>query len=88
MNSRDIRTHILTFVGRTRPAAGLNSQLVSDDFDLRRDGAIDSLGFVRLIAELEGRSGKTIDLSDLDPEKLTVLGALASHIASQLGEAR
>ena len=87
MTTHDIKTEILAFVGRTTPAAARASQMVSDDFDLRRDGAIDSLGFLRLISEIEGRTGRTIDLADLDPENLTVLGALASHIARQLGEA-
>jgi acyl carrier protein len=88
MTSHDIKAHILTFVGRTRSIDGNATQIVSDDFDLRRDGAIDSLGFIRLIADLEGRTGRSIDLAELDPEKLTVLGALVSHIAGQLGEAR
>jgi len=54
---------------------------LGDDLDLRRDGLVDSLGFVQLLTALETRLGHPIDLSDLDPDQLTKVGALARHIA-------
>jgi len=54
---------------------------LEDDFDLRGAGLIDSLGFVRLISELEGRLGFQIDLADLNPVDLTKVGPLCRHIA-------
>ena len=77
MNSREeIRAHILAFVSESRD--------VSDDFDLRLNGAIDSLRFIQLMADLETRAGKVIDLADLDAERLTNLGVLSGHIAAQV----
>ena len=54
---------------------------LGDDLDLRRDGLVDSLGFVQLLTALETRLGHPIDLSDLDPDQLTKVGPLARHIA-------
>lgn len=77
---RDIREFILSFVQE----AGIPIAHARDDFDLRLDGAIDSLGFIRLVSELEMRIGGPIDLSEVDPEKLTRLGVLVSHIGRQI----
>jgi len=62
-------------------ARGITMTNLPDDLDLRDEGIIDSLGFVRLITDLEARLGRRIDLIDLDPEYLTNVGALARHIA-------
>lgn len=62
-------------------ALGLTRATLSDDLDLRDQGVIDSLGFVELVAALELQLGAPLDLSDLDPEHLTRVGALARHIA-------
>jgi acyl carrier protein len=75
----DVRAQILSFVG-----ASPNS---SDGFDLRRDGSVDSLRFLQLIGHLEARIGTTINLADVDPERLTNLAVLSSHIAKQAGTA-
>jgi acyl carrier protein len=77
----DVRAHILAFVGHA-VRAGLKT--VTDDFDLRRDGAIDSLGFLRLLTELETKAGRTLDLSAVDPAQLTNLRVLTHHIAGQI----
>ena len=67
-------------LGRRIPVATLH-----DDFDLRDEGLVDSLGFVELLAELEQRLHCTIDLSEFDPEHLTNVAALARHIARTAG---
>ena len=64
-------------------AQGIPVSALHDDVDLRDEGIIDSLGFVELISELEVRLGAPIDLSDLDSEYLTNVGALSRHIAGR-----
>jgi len=54
---------------------------LQDDLDLRSAGLIDSLGFMRLISDLETRLGYPIDLADLNPADLTRVGPLVKHIA-------
>jgi acyl carrier protein len=64
-------------------AQGITVTTLYDDLDLRGEGIVDSLGFLQLLAELETRLGRRIDLIDLDPEYLTNVGALARHIAGR-----
>jgi acyl carrier protein len=53
------------------------------DLDLRGSGLIDSLGFVEVIVQLEEQLGIEIDLEEMDPEQITVLDPLATHIAAR-----
>jgi len=61
---------------------------LADDYDLRTQGVIDSLGFVELVGALEDRLDLTLDLGDLPPEELTAIGPLARAIAAQVAEQR
>jgi len=62
-------------------AQGITVTNLPDDLDLRDEGIIDSLGFMQLILDLEMGLAAQVDLSDLDPQDLTSVGALARHIA-------
>jgi len=62
---------------------GITATDLRDDLDLRQQGIIDSLGFIQLLAELEIRLGREIDLVDLAPEQITQVGALARHLAAR-----
>ena len=61
---------------------GRQSSAIADDSDLVAEGVLDSLGFIKLIAELENRLGIRIEFDGLDPEHVTVLGPLCRHIAA------
>ena len=80
-NVEQIRSLIASILQPKLQSQGRSLPNLSDDFDLRDEGIVDSLGFVELIAELETRMGGEIDLTDLDAESLTNVGALARHIA-------
>jgi acyl carrier protein len=54
-----------------------------DELDLRMAGIVDSLGFVQLLAALEARLGRQVDVAELAPDQLTKVGSLARHIASR-----
>jgi acyl carrier protein len=82
-SAHDVKTLLLSCLERSMFPAGLAPDDVPDDFDMRAEGVVDSLGFVQLITELEQRLGFDIDLADLDPEQLTTVGPLARHIAAQ-----
>jgi acyl carrier protein len=84
----DVRTLILSECADVLGAVGMDTPDVSDDLDLRNAGAIDSLGFVELIAALEDELGVELDFEAMDPEQLTVLGPLARHVADQVARAR
>ena len=56
---------------------------VPDEFDLRAEGVVDSLGFIELVSEIEARLGCQIDFDGLDSELLTRVGPLARYIAER-----
>lgn len=56
---------------------------VSDDFDLRETGVVDSLGFLELVTALEDELGIELDFEDMEPEHLTTVGPLVAHVARQ-----
>jgi acyl carrier protein len=62
---------------------GIAPTQLSDDFDLRQQGIIDSFGFIQLIAELEARLGHPVDLTEIPPEQLTQVGALARCLSAR-----
>jgi acyl carrier protein len=78
----DAKTLILECLAHAESPVRLEAADVPDSFDLRAEGVIDSLGFLRLLTELEARLGFEIDLADLDPADLTTIGPLAAHIAA------
>jgi acyl carrier protein len=53
-----------------------------DDFDMRREGMLDSLSFIQMIVELEENIGSQIDFDDLSPDVLFVVGPLSRHVAN------
>jgi acyl carrier protein len=66
------------------PPTGRLSDRLPDDFDLRAEGVVDSLGFVALLTEIETRLGAQIDFDGLDAEDLTRIGPLARYIAERV----
>jgi len=81
------RAKILDFCGPALAAYGIDPNAASDDLDLRACGAIDSLGFVELVVALEETFGIELDLEDVDPETLTVVGPLSGHVGAQVAAA-
>jgi acyl carrier protein len=77
----DIKAMIVSLIEPSLVAGGRAAVALTDETDLRADGLIDSLGFVQLLAGLEQRLGGPVDLGDLEPERLTNIGALSRHIA-------
>jgi acyl carrier protein len=82
------RAKILDFCGSALAAYGIDPSAAGDDFDLRASGAIDSLGFVELVVMLEETFGVELELEELDPETLTVLGPLSEHVGARVAAAR
>jgi acyl carrier protein len=47
--------------------------------DLVATGALDSIGFVGLIAKFEELTGTEVDFAEIDPEELTSVRSLIDH---------
>jgi len=76
----DVKAAVLACI-RTDLASKGVSAVVSGDTDLRAAGLIDSLGFVRLLSELERVLGGPIDLSEADPTRLTHVDTLVRYLS-------
>jgi acyl carrier protein len=79
----DVRALILDECATALSDFGMHAEHVADDLDLRAYGLIDSLGFLELVTALEDALGIALDLGDLPPEQLTVLGPLSEAVADQ-----
>jgi acyl carrier protein len=79
----EVKAMIVSLLEPSLAAGGRTVVVVTDQTDLRAEGLIDSLGFVQLLAGLEQQLGGPVDIADLDPERLTNVGALSHHIAAQ-----
>jgi acyl carrier protein len=79
-----VRTKILDFCGPALEACRVDPARAPDDLDLRACGAIDSLGFIELVVELEETFGVELELEEVEPEELTVLGTLRDHVAGRI----
>jgi acyl carrier protein len=79
-----VRDFILeTFEGELR-ARALQAEDIPDDFDLLLGGVIDSLGILELLGALEERFGVRIELEEMDPEHVTVVGPLSEYVADRV----
>ena len=81
-----VRSLILSRLEQSLLDAGLDPAMVDDDLDLLTGGVIDSLGVVELISAIEQQLGVELDLTELDPEQLTVLGPLSRFIENQYAQ--
>ncbi len=78
-----VRSLILARLEQPIVEMGFEPAAITDDFDLLTSGVIDSLGIVELISTIEQQLGIVIDLSELDPESLTIVGPLSRYIETQ-----
>ena len=83
MSEADVKAHIVASLEPVLRLHGFEAAGLADDLDLRAAGLVDSLGFLRLIGDLERRLEVSLDLSELDPSQLTCVGPLARYVAAR-----
>lgn len=83
VTSQRVREVILAECADALADFGMHADDVADDLDIRQYGLIDSLGFLELVTALEDELGIALDLGDLPPEHLTVIGPLSRAVAEQ-----
>ena len=81
----EVRALVLAECSEALAAVSADPATLPDDFDLRAQGVIDSLGFLELVTGLEAKLGVEIDFEAMDPAELTVVGPLARFVAAQAG---
>jgi acyl carrier protein len=83
VDAATVRARILEACGPALTVCGVDVAAPPADLDLRACGAIDSLGFIELVTELEELFGVELELEGIDPERLTMLEPLAQAVAEQ-----
>lgn len=80
---RDVfRMFILEHVGPQLSVLGMDPSTAPDDLDLLETGLIDSLGVLELVAAIHSEFGIEVDVYEMDPDDLTVVGRLSDFLAS------
>ena len=80
----DVRAFLLERYAEPLARHGVSTDQVSGGFDLLREGIIDSLGILDMVAALEERFGMTIDFENMDAEQLTRVGALSRYVEAAI----
>ncbi len=80
----EIRVFLLEQVSDRLAAAGLSKEMVSDDFDLRFHGVLDSLALLEVITAIEERFGVEMDFEDVSVEDITVVGPFCRHVERRI----
>ena len=62
----------------------LNLEIPSADTDLFETGALDSMGFVELLAQLEGEFGIQVALGDIELDNFRSIGRIADFVSARL----
>jgi len=57
-----------------------SGDLLPDDYDLFRQGIIDSLGILEMVGAVEAEFGIELDLENLDAEDLTKIGHFCRYV--------
>jgi acyl carrier protein len=83
VSAQEVRSLIIDHLRGAIIDAGSNPTALSDDFDLLTEGVLDSIGVVELFSTIEKRFGITLDLANLDPESLTIVGPLSKYVEEQ-----
>jgi acyl carrier protein len=77
-----VRTFLIQRFRDKLAAGGVDPDAVPADFDLYREGIIDSFGMLEMIMALEVSFGAKLDYMNMAPEDLTNIDKLAAHVVS------
>jgi acetyltransferase-like isoleucine patch superfamily enzyme/acyl carrier protein len=78
----EVRTAILARVQKPVAALGLAADTLPDDFDLLKEGVIDSFGLLELISSIEDEFGLAVDFESIDAVDLTAIGPFSRFVAT------
>lgn len=87
ISATNVREFIVSYLSQKVESTGraIDSD-APDDYDLLKDGGVDSLGMFDLTVALEEYFGQQIDFEGLDPEEMAFMGPLCQHVAKMLNQ--
>lgn len=62
-------------------AKGIDPERVNDDFNLMQAGIVDSFGVISMITAIEREFRMEIDLENLNPDDIAVMGRFCQFVA-------
>lgn len=82
--SDEVRKEMRTFIEENFLYLQPDLEL-SDDQDLLAQGVVDSLGFVELVEEVQGRFGVTVEDIEVTEENFGSIAAVCEYVARRRG---
>ena len=76
-----VREFLLTRYARAIRELGLDTAIITDDFDFLFREVIDSFGILEMIMSIEDEFQIKLDMASLDAEQITILGPLSRYVA-------
>jgi hypothetical protein len=83
----DVRAFLLQQYAADFARKGKVAAEVPDDFDLLREGIIDSLGILEMLEALETRFETAVSLEGVDNDQATRIGPLSRLVAESASKA-
>ena len=80
VTSTAVRRFLLDRYASRLAAKNATLDSIPDDFDLFREGVIDSLGILEMVGAVEIEFGMELDLEGLDAEDLTKIGSFCGFV--------
>jgi acyl carrier protein len=80
LSPTDVKQHLKQRFAK--PLAKLGIAEPEDSFSLTESGLIDSFGLLEIVMEIQDKFGVTVDVSDVDAERVTTYGGFAEIIAA------
>ena len=78
----EIRKYIRFQLESLASAKGKRIETLSDELELFETGILDSLGFIKLVSDIEREFGLEVDFSQHDPEAFSTLGGLVNVVCA------
>ena len=80
VRAEEVKRFIIFHLDISFKENSMTEKEITDDFDIMKEGIVDSIGFIQLISAIEEQFGIEIDLEAMDTENLTVIGSLCKYI--------
>jgi acyl carrier protein len=80
VSAAQVRSFVLSYLAESFGAKRLDTNDLSDDFDLLDNGIISSIGLLEMASAVDEEFGIEVDFEALDTEQLTQLGTFSRYV--------
>jgi acyl carrier protein len=84
ISADEVKRFIISHLSDALRENNVASAEIADDFDLMKQGVIDSIGLIQLVSAIEEHFNlEEVDFEEMDTEELTLIGPLSTYIAGR-----